>query len=86
MSVCHVLCRQGLNSAGFVSSGEQLQEAVYSSRGQYDEPPSSNRPRPVGGSTGGLLGLRVFALCELLLCQEHDSSLPVALQVLNCIT
>lgn len=86
MSACAVSCRQGLSSAGFVSSGEQLQEAVYSSRGQYDEPPSSNRPRPVGGSTGGFLGPRVCALLELLLCQEDDSSSPVTLQVLSYIT
>lgn len=34
--------------------GEQLQtEGLYNSRGGYmDEPPSSARPRPVGGTTG----------------------------------
>lgn len=67
VSVCVVSCRQGLSSAGFVSSGEQLHEAVYSSRGQYEEPPSSSRPRPVGGSTGGLLWPRLCALHERLL-------------------
>uniref|UniRef100_A0A3B4UAW4 Uncharacterized protein n=1 Tax=Seriola dumerili TaxID=41447 RepID=A0A3B4UAW4_SERDU len=32
-----------------------LQETVYSNRGQYEDPPSSSRPRPVGGSTGAQL-------------------------------
>ena len=44
--------RQGLGSGGYVSTGDQLQESVYSKRGQYEDPPSSSRPRPVGGSTG----------------------------------
>nr|XP_057923400.1 UPF0606 protein KIAA1549-like isoform X2 [Doryrhamphus excisus] len=44
------LQRQG--SGGFVSAGDQLQEPPYSSRGQYKKPPSSSRPRPVGGSAG----------------------------------
>ncbi|TNN32183.1 UPF0606 protein [Liparis tanakae] len=32
-----------------------MQESVYSSRGPYEDPPSSSRPRPVGGSTGAQL-------------------------------
>ncbi|XP_053533870.1 UPF0606 protein KIAA1549 isoform X3 [Ictalurus punctatus] len=38
-------------------SGEQMQsEGLYNSRGGYiDEPPSSARPRPVGGTTGAQL-------------------------------
>ncbi|KAJ0056892.1 hypothetical protein NL108_000689, partial [Boleophthalmus pectinirostris] len=52
-SVQGLLQRQGLSS-GYVSSGDQLPE-VYLSRGQYDDPPSSSRPRPVGGSTGAQL-------------------------------
>ncbi|XP_068590150.1 UPF0606 protein KIAA1549 isoform X2 [Cebidichthys violaceus] len=54
-SVQGLLHRQGLSSAGYVSTGEQLQESVYSSRGPYEDPPSSSRPRPVGGSTGAQL-------------------------------
>ncbi|XP_059182005.1 LOW QUALITY PROTEIN: UPF0606 protein KIAA1549 [Centropristis striata] len=54
-SVQGLLQRQGLNSGGYVSTGDQLQESVYSSRGQYEDPPSSSRPRPVGGSTGAQL-------------------------------
>lgn len=50
-----VLSRQGLSSGGYVSTGDQLQESVYSSRGQYEDPPSSSRPRPVGGSTGKVI-------------------------------
>uniref|UniRef100_A0A096LSD7 KIAA1549 ortholog n=1 Tax=Poecilia formosa TaxID=48698 RepID=A0A096LSD7_POEFO len=45
-----VCCR-----GGYVSTGEQLQESVYSNRGKYEDPPSSSRPRPVGGSTGAQL-------------------------------
>lgn len=52
-SVQGLLQRQGLSS-GYVSSGDQLPE-VYLSRGQYEDPPSSSRPRPVGGSTGAQL-------------------------------
>ncbi|XP_069375939.1 UPF0606 protein KIAA1549 isoform X2 [Paralichthys olivaceus] len=54
-SVQGLLQRQGLSSGGYVSTGDQLQESVYSNRGQYEEPPSSSRPRPVGGSTGAQL-------------------------------
>nr|XP_046234810.1 UPF0606 protein KIAA1549 [Scatophagus argus] len=54
-SIQGLLQRQGLSSGGYVSTGDQLQESVYSSRGQYEEPPSSSRPRPVGGSTGAQL-------------------------------
>ncbi|KAF1372046.1 hypothetical protein PFLUV_G00260270, partial [Perca fluviatilis] len=54
-SVQGLLQRPGLSSGGFVSTGEPLQESVYSSRGQYEDPPSSSRPRPVGGSTGAQL-------------------------------
>ncbi|XP_045898468.1 UPF0606 protein KIAA1549-like isoform X2 [Micropterus dolomieu] len=54
-SVQGLLQRQGLSSGGYVSTGDQLQESVYSSRGQYEDPPSSSRPRPVGGSTGAQL-------------------------------
>ncbi|XP_037615806.1 UPF0606 protein KIAA1549 [Sebastes umbrosus] len=54
-SVQGLLQRQGLNSGGYVSTGDQLQESVYSSRGPYEDPPSSSRPRPVGGSTGAQL-------------------------------
>ncbi|KAM7378643.1 hypothetical protein PAMA_013518 [Pampus argenteus] len=54
-SVQGLLQRQGLGSDGYVSTGDQLQESVYPSRGQYDDPPSSSRPRPVGGSTGAQL-------------------------------
>ncbi|XP_036977570.1 UPF0606 protein KIAA1549 isoform X2 [Acanthopagrus latus] len=54
-SVQGLLQRQGLNSGGYVSTGDQMQESVYSNRGQYEDPPSSSRPRPVGGSTGAQL-------------------------------
>ncbi|XP_072233906.1 UPF0606 protein KIAA1549 isoform X2 [Leuresthes tenuis] len=54
-SIQGLLQRQGLGSGGYVSTGEQLQESVYSKRGQYEDPPSSSRPRPVGGSTGAQL-------------------------------
>ncbi|TDG96437.1 hypothetical protein EPR50_G00228280, partial [Perca flavescens] len=54
-SVQGLLQRPGLSSGGFVSTGEPLQDSVYSSRGQYEDPPSSSRPRPVGGSTGAQL-------------------------------
>ncbi|XP_023253059.1 UPF0606 protein KIAA1549-like [Seriola lalandi dorsalis] len=54
-SVQGLLQRQGLSSGGYVSTGDQLQETVYSNRGQYEDPPSSSRPRPVGGSTGAQL-------------------------------
>ncbi|XP_074553921.1 UPF0606 protein KIAA1549 isoform X2 [Halichoeres trimaculatus] len=54
-SVQGLLQRQGLSSGGYVSTGDQMQESIYSSRGQYDDPPSSSRPRPVGGSTGAQL-------------------------------
>ncbi|XP_034719965.1 calcium-binding protein P-like [Etheostoma cragini] len=50
-----VLFRPGLSSGVFVSTGDPLQESVYSSRGQYEDLPSSSRPRPVGGSTGAQL-------------------------------
>ncbi|XP_061922769.1 UPF0606 protein KIAA1549 [Entelurus aequoreus] len=43
---------QRQDSGGFVTAGDQLQEPLYSSRGQYKELPSSSRPRPVGGSAG----------------------------------
>ncbi|XP_055030194.2 UPF0606 protein KIAA1549 isoform X1 [Misgurnus anguillicaudatus] len=56
-----LLHRQGLGS-GYIPTGdvlpvEQLQsESLYSGRGvNTDELPSSARPRPVGGSTGGQL-------------------------------
>ncbi|XP_063761151.1 UPF0606 protein KIAA1549 [Eleginops maclovinus] len=52
-SMQNLLQRQGLSSGGFVTTGEQ--DSVYSSRGQYEDPPSSSRPRPVGGSTGAQL-------------------------------
>ncbi|XP_065807297.1 UPF0606 protein KIAA1549 [Labrus bergylta] len=54
-SVQGLLQRQGLSSGGYISTGDQLQDSVYSSRGQYEDPPSSSRPRPVGGSTGAQL-------------------------------
>ncbi|KAK2882778.1 hypothetical protein Q8A73_021711 [Channa argus] len=54
-SVQGLIQRQGLSSGGYVSTGDQLQESVYSTRGQYEDPPSSSRPRPVGGSTGAQL-------------------------------
>ncbi|XP_076578336.1 UPF0606 protein KIAA1549 isoform X2 [Chaetodon auriga] len=54
-SVQGLLQRQGLSSGGYVPTGDQLPESVYSSRGQYEDPPSSSRPRPVGGSTGAQL-------------------------------
>ncbi|KAM9328429.1 UPF0606 protein KIAA1549 [Pholidichthys leucotaenia] len=54
-SVQGLLQRSSLSSGGYVSTGDQLQESVYSNRGQYDDPPSSSRPRPVGGSTGAQL-------------------------------
>lgn len=71
-----VLSRQGLNSGGYVSTGDQLQESVYSNRGQYEDPPSSSRPRPVGGSTGTLIlmyWLHAFPIfsnhhCVILYC------------------
>lgn len=50
-----ILClfyRQGLGSGVYISPGDQLQESVYSNKGKYEDPPSSSRPRPVGGSTG----------------------------------
>ncbi|XP_042156035.1 UPF0606 protein KIAA1549 isoform X3 [Oncorhynchus tshawytscha] len=47
--------RQGLGSGAYVTEEEQLQDSVYANRGQYEEPPSSSRPRPVGGSTGAQL-------------------------------
>ncbi|XP_053720068.1 UPF0606 protein KIAA1549 isoform X1 [Synchiropus splendidus] len=54
-SVQGLLTRQGLNSGGYIATSDQLQEPVYSNRGQYEDPPSSSRPRPVGGSTGAQL-------------------------------
>nr|XP_020469093.1 UPF0606 protein KIAA1549-like [Monopterus albus] len=54
-SVQGLLQRQGLSSGGYISTGDQLQHSVYSSRGQYEDPASSSRPRPVGGSTGAQL-------------------------------
>nr|XP_023832329.1 UPF0606 protein KIAA1549-like [Salvelinus alpinus] len=54
-SVQGLLQRQGLGSGAYVTAEEQLQESVYANRGQYEEPPSSSRPRPVGGSTGAQL-------------------------------
>ncbi|XP_069001536.1 UPF0606 protein KIAA1549 isoform X3 [Embiotoca jacksoni] len=54
-SVQGLLQRQGLSCGGYVSTGDQLHESIYSSRGQYEDPPSSSRPRPVGGSTGAQL-------------------------------
>lgn len=64
--VC-VCFRQGLGSGAYVTAEEQLQDSVYSNRGQYEEPPSSSRPRPVGGSTGKgtvcvLIGINVCML------------------------
>ncbi|KAK6314996.1 hypothetical protein J4Q44_G00145250 [Coregonus suidteri] len=55
-SVQALLQRQGLGSGAYVTAEEQqLQESVYANRGQFEEPPSSSRPRPVGGSTGAQL-------------------------------
>uniref|UniRef100_A0A3Q1H7S3 Uncharacterized protein n=1 Tax=Anabas testudineus TaxID=64144 RepID=A0A3Q1H7S3_ANATE len=54
-SVQSLLQRQGLSSGGYVSTGDQLQESAYPNRGHSDDPPSSSRPRPVGGSTGAQL-------------------------------
>ncbi|XP_041832990.1 UPF0606 protein KIAA1549 [Melanotaenia boesemani] len=54
-SIHGMLQRQGFGSGGYVPTGDQLQEPVYSNRGQYEDPPSSSRPRPVGGSTGAQL-------------------------------
>ncbi|KAM4523323.1 UPF0606 protein KIAA1549 isoform 2-T2 [Fundulus diaphanus] len=54
-SIQGLLQRQGLGSAGYVPAGEQLHESIYSNRGKYEDPPSSSRPRPVGGSTGAQL-------------------------------
>ncbi|XP_028254147.1 UPF0606 protein KIAA1549 isoform X2 [Parambassis ranga] len=54
-SVQGLLQRQGLSSGGFVSTKGHPQESVYTNRGQYDNPPTSSRPRPVGGSTGAQL-------------------------------
>nr|XP_046183943.1 UPF0606 protein KIAA1549-like [Oncorhynchus gorbuscha] len=54
-SVQGLLQRQGMGSGAYVTAEEQLQESVYANRGQYEEPPSSSRPRPVGGSTGAQL-------------------------------
>ncbi|XP_029018489.1 UPF0606 protein KIAA1549 [Betta splendens] len=54
-SVQGLLQRQGLSSGGYVSTGDQLQDSVYTNRGQYEDPPSSSRPRPVGGSAGAQL-------------------------------
>uniref|UniRef100_A0A1A7YJB0 KIAA1549 n=1 Tax=Iconisemion striatum TaxID=60296 RepID=A0A1A7YJB0_9TELE len=54
-SIQGLLHRQGLGSGGYISTGDQLQESVYSNRGNYEDPPSSSRPRPVGGSTGAQL-------------------------------
>ncbi|MED6269127.1 hypothetical protein CHARACLAT_029982 [Characodon lateralis] len=54
-SIQGLLQRQGLGSGGYISTGEQLQESVYSNRVKYEDPPSSSRPRPVGGSTGAQL-------------------------------
>lgn len=45
MEVC-VGCRQGVTPGGVAAPGDQLQEALYPSRGQYQD-----RPWPVGGST-----------------------------------
>uniref|UniRef100_A0A3P9H1P9 Si:dkeyp-27e10.3 n=1 Tax=Oryzias latipes TaxID=8090 RepID=A0A3P9H1P9_ORYLA len=54
-SLHSLLQRQGMGSGGYLSTGDQLQESIYSNRGQYEDPPSSSRPRPVGGSTGAQL-------------------------------
>ncbi|XP_068162497.1 UPF0606 protein KIAA1549 isoform X2 [Antennarius striatus] len=54
-SVQGLLQRQGPSSGTYVSTGDQLQDSVYSSRGPYEDLPSSSRPRPVGGSTGAQL-------------------------------
>ncbi|KAM9705240.1 LOW QUALITY PROTEIN: UPF0606 protein KIAA1549 [Menidia menidia] len=54
-SIQGLLQRQALGSGGYVSTGEHLQEPVYPNRGRYEDPPSSSRPRPVGGSTGAQL-------------------------------
>uniref|UniRef100_A0A3Q3IUL2 Uncharacterized protein n=1 Tax=Monopterus albus TaxID=43700 RepID=A0A3Q3IUL2_MONAL len=60
-SVQGLLQRQGLSSGGYISTGDQLQHSVYSSRGQYEDPASSSRPRPVGGSTGTVLSFPEFS-------------------------
>uniref|UniRef100_A0A1A8GVN4 KIAA1549 n=1 Tax=Nothobranchius korthausae TaxID=1143690 RepID=A0A1A8GVN4_9TELE len=54
-SIQGLLHRQSLGSGGYISTGDQQQESVYSNRGKYEDPPSSSRPRPVGGSTGAQL-------------------------------
>ncbi|CAF90815.1 unnamed protein product, partial [Tetraodon nigroviridis] len=43
--------RQALTSGGLVATGDQLQESLYPSRGQYEDAPCPSRPPPVGGST-----------------------------------
>nr|XP_061809620.1 UPF0606 protein KIAA1549-like [Nerophis lumbriciformis] len=40
------------SSGGFASGGERLRDPVRSGGGQYEQLPSSSRPRPVGGSAG----------------------------------
>ncbi|KAM8908016.1 UPF0606 protein KIAA1549 isoform 2-T3 [Spinachia spinachia] len=54
-SVQGLLHREGQSLAAYISTGDQLQESAYSSRAQYRDPPSSSRPRPVGGSTSAQL-------------------------------
>uniref|UniRef100_A0A672YTJ8 Si:dkeyp-27e10.3 n=1 Tax=Sphaeramia orbicularis TaxID=375764 RepID=A0A672YTJ8_9TELE len=76
-SVQGLLQRQGLSSGGYASTGDQLQEAVYSNRGQYDDPPSSSRPRPVGGSTGTFIYSFIIFLFYLVLSFPEFSSSSV---------
>ncbi|TWW53886.1 UPF0606 protein KIAA1549 [Takifugu flavidus] len=61
-SVQGLLQRQGLTSGGYVVTGDQRQESIYPSRGQYEEPPSSSRPRPVGGSTSEFSGTSTYEI------------------------
>uniref|UniRef100_H3CCS0 Si:dkeyp-27e10.3 n=1 Tax=Tetraodon nigroviridis TaxID=99883 RepID=H3CCS0_TETNG len=41
----------GRVKGGLVATGDQLQESLYPSRGQYEDAPCPSRPPPVGGST-----------------------------------
>ncbi|XP_024142496.1 UPF0606 protein KIAA1549 [Oryzias melastigma] len=68
-SIQSLLQRQGMGSGGYISTGDQLQESIYSNRGQYEDPPSSSRPRPVGGSTGAQL----HHLTQVGLCSQIGS-------------
>ncbi|KAI4787832.1 hypothetical protein KUCAC02_036222, partial [Chaenocephalus aceratus] len=51
---CRTCCR-GRASAPEGLFPPESRTLFYSSRGQYEDPPSSSRPRPVGGSTGAQL-------------------------------